>query len=479
MIELPFSTRLEELYRILSEAEKRELARYLASAYFNRDASLLGLHQFLCKEQPQEVRYDKKAAWKFVVPKAQYNEKKFRYMVSDLISSTEEFIYTQQTQNAKPNFVHVLDEYYTLREADENKSSLATKIINRKNAKKNILSPEYFLEQHFKNELIEELHASSLKTYTKFIAENRKNAPSGLDVYYVIEKLRQMCLEANDNNVFGTKTKCFYETETLRLASSKLFFENEFVRAYLSVYYMLVEKTEQQYFTLKKIIAQHGYDFEDKNLAEIFTYARNFCIGKVNAGRSEFFEELFDLYEQGLQKRVLLLNGEINERNFKNIVTTALRTKKYDWTFDFINEYRYQLNKVVRENAYNYNLANYFFHTKEYDKALRNLQKVQLSDLFYGLDARSLMLKCYFELDEKEAFLNSYFSFRIFVMRRKNVSEQHRRNYLNFLRIAKKLMNLRARDKKAIQNLQNEIKSAKALADKSWLEEKLKIYLTN
>lgn len=144
-------------------------------------------------------------------------------MVSDLISSTEEFIYTQQTQNAKPNFVHVLDEYYTLREADENKSSLATKIINRKNAKKNILSPEYFLEQHFKNELIEELHASSLKTYTKFIAENRKNAPSGLDVYYVIEKLRQMCLEANDNNVFGTKTKCFYETETLRLASSKLF----------------------------------------------------------------------------------------------------------------------------------------------------------------------------------------------------------------------------------------------------------------
>lgn len=107
------------------------------------------------------------------------------------------------------------------------------------------------------------------------------------------------------------------------------------------------------------------------------------------------------------------------------------------------------------------------------------MQKVQLSDLFYGLDARSLMLKCYFELDEKEAFLNSYFSFRIFVMRRKNVSEQHRRNYLNFLRIAKKLMNLRARDKKAIQNLQNEIKSAKALADKSWLEEKLKIYLTN
>ena len=288
-----------------------------------------------------------------------------------------------------------------------------------------------------------------------------------------------MCLVANDNNVFGTKTKCFYEGEVLQLALSKQFSKNEFVLAYLCVYRLLVDKTEPQYYTLKRIISQHGYDFEDKNLAEIFTYARNFCIRKVNAGRNDFFEELFDLYQEGLKKRVLLLNGEINERNFKNIVTTALRTKKYDWTFDFINEYRYRLNKVVRENAYNYNLANYFFHTKQYDKALRNLQKVQLGDLFYGLDARSLMLKCYFELDEKEAFLNSYFSFRTFVMRKKNVSEQHRRNYLNFLRIAKKLMNLRMRDKKAIQKIEAEIKNAKAIADKIWLEEKLKIYLTN
>jgi len=479
MIEAPFSNRLEELYAILSEKEKRELTRYLTSSYFNRDASLLRFHQFLCKEQTREVRYDKKAAWRSVFQKSPYNEKKFRYLVSDLISAIEEFIYTDQTLNAKSNFIHVLDEYYSLREAGENKSALAAKIISGKATKKIVLSPEHFLQEHFKMELMEEIHSGSLKSYTKYILENRREDPSGLDIYYVIEKLRQMCLVANDNNVFGTKTKSFYSAEIIRIASSKQFLKNEFVQAYMAVYYLLVEKTEEQYFKLKKIISQHGYDFEDKNLAEIFTYTRNFCIAKINGGRSDFFEELFDLYEQGLQKRVLLLNGEINERNFKNIVTTALRTKKYDWTLNFINDYRYQLNKVVRENAYNYNLANYFFHIKAYDKALRTLQKVQLADLFYGLDARSLMLKCYFDMDEREAFLNSYFSFRVFIMRRKNVSEQHRRNYLNFLRVAKKIMNLRSRDKKAILAIQKEIKDSKALADKGWLEEKLKIYLTN
>src|SRR6185503_4848040 len=99
----------------------------------------------------------------------------------------------------------------------------------------------------------------------------------------------------------------------------------------------------------------------------------------------------------------------------------------------FINEYRYKLNTSVRENSFNYNLANYFFHVGRFDKALQNLQKVSLTDLFYGLDARSLMLKCYYELDEHQAFLNAYYSFRAFVRRKKNVSEQHRRNYLNFL----------------------------------------------
>jgi len=174
---------------------------------------------------------------------------------------------------------------------------------------------------------------------------------------------------------------------------------------------------------------------------------------------------------------VLLLNGEINQQNYKNIVTTGLRIGKQQWVYDFINEYRYKLNKSVRENAFNYNLANYFFHIGKFDNALQNLQKVSLADLFYGLDARSLMLKSYYELNEYEAFLNTYYSFRVFVMRKKNVSEQHRRNYLNFLRIAKKLMNLRPRDKKNILKIQDEIKTQKALADKSWLEDKIKVFV--
>lgn len=477
MKEVILSKRLQEQYRIFSDDEKRSLGRYLASPYFNRDKSLLALHHYLCGGPPATERYDKKTVWKAVFAGAAYSEKKLSYMLSDLMAAADEFVYTSYVLTRKPRYTHVLDEYYTLREATENKKTLAARAVKSLGRQGYVLSPEHYLEQHYAAELVEELHTTSLKSYRKYIASAARNEPAGLDVYYVIEKLRQMCLVANDNNVFGTNTRCYYATEVLQLAAQPALAANPFVQAYRALYGLITEKGEQHYLNVKQAIEKHGYDFEDKTLADFFTYARNFCIGRINAGEGRYFDELFYLYEQGLQKRVLLLNGEINERNYKNIVTTALRTRRHEWTLDFINEYRYQLNKTVRDNAYNYNMANYLFHTAQYDKALRNLQKVQLSDLFYGLDARSLMLKCYFEMDEKEAFLNAYYSFRVFVQRRKNVSEQHRKNYLNFLRIAKKLMNLRPRDKKAIAVLQKEITTATALADKNWLQEKLKAYV--
>jgi hypothetical protein len=473
----PFSERLNELYAVLSEAEQRDLTRYVASAYFNRDNSLLLFHRFLLKEKADQARYDKQRAWRSVFGKKAFDEKKFRYMVSDLAAAIEEFIYAQQVLNKKPYYAQLMNEYYNQREAHVNRSALANKIARDADRKKSVIRPSDFLEQYFESALLEELHTSSLKRYARYISGRRSAEPGGLDIYYTIEKLRQLCIVANENNVLGGRERCFYQDEALKLASSNGLKQNIFIDAYLEVFEMLSTKKEDHYYKLKEIIHNNGYEMDEGVLAELLQYARNFCIAKVNTGNSAYFEELFDLYQEGLSKRVLLINGEISPAVYKNIVTTALRTGKYEWTVEFINDYHYSLNKTVRENAYNYNLANYFFHTGKYGQVLRNLQKVQLTDLFYGLDARSLMIKCYYETDEKEAFMNAYNSFRIFVQRRKNVSEQHRRNYHNFLRIAKKLMNIRPRDKKAVDKIAAEIKNAKAIADKGWLEEKVKVYL--
>ncbi len=469
------SPRLAEIYLVLSETEKRHLLRYLQSSYFTGNKALSALHAQLTQVNQDEA-IDKQKLWKAIFGKQSYDEKKFRYLVSDLLDSISQFLYLEHIQQQKPGYVRIISEALNGRNAVLNHAAIANKL--QKPTREAMLnrSPQWYLEKHFEAQLVEESHTGSLKEYRKYLSEHRTEEPSGLDIYYIIEKLRDLCTIANDNNVLGLEHSAYNAEAILSLAAENCFAENAFVQAYLFVYRLLTTRHPKAYTQLKKVIAEQGYDMDLNTLAELFTYARNFCIARVNAGEESFFDELFELYEQGLEKQILLVNGELNERNFKNIVTTALRTGRYEWTLDFINDYRYKLNKRVRENAYNYNLANYYFHKRQYNLVLRNLQKVQLSDLFYGLDARSMMLKCYYETDEKEAFMNAYQSFRMFVQRRKNVSEQHRRNYLNFLRLAKKLMNLRPRSSDAAK-IVAEIEASKAIADKNWLLEKARVFL--
>jgi hypothetical protein len=471
------SARLEELYTILSAVEKKELERFLASPYFNRNNSLLLLHQFLSEVNVTDKKYNKAVAWRAVFKNVSYNEKKFRYLVSDMLAAIDDFIFINEMLKTKPSDIHLLDEYYSVHDAPLSKASLTTKIVSGNKSKHLIKTPAYYLQQHYEQELLEELNSASLKNYLKYIKRNRSEAAGGLDIFYVIEKLRQLCLFANDNNIFGVNMNTYQQQRVLKEAATFPFNENIFVQAYLNVYRMLTLRSEKYYFCLIEILQKHGFEIALNNLVELFTYARNFCIARINAGQHHFYTEIFELYKQGLDKNILLPNGQINKINFKNIVTTGLRIGEHVWVFDFIQQYQYKLNKSLRNDAYHYNFANYCFHTRQFDKALKSLQKVQLNDLFYGLDARSLMLKCYYELDEKEAFLNTYFSFRMFVQRRKNVSEQHRKNYLNFLRVSKKLMNIRPSNKQSVLKIQREIYNSKALADKNWLEAKVKVFI--
>lgn len=469
------SPRLAEVYTVLSEAEKRNLLRYLQSPFFITDKALSALHSYLLQVNT-DMEVDKLLLWKEVFGKQSFNEKRFRYLISDLLESVSDFIYLQDILQQKPGYVRMVCENYTAKNAVLNRSAIAAKLLKPTKAAQLNRNAQWFLEKHFEDQLLEEEHTGSLKEYRKYLSEHRTGEPSGLDTYYLIEKMRDLCTIANDNNVLGLQHTGFNAAQVLEMASGKSFKENPFVQAYWHVYQLLTTRTKQAYLGLKKVIAAQGLELDANTLAELFTYARNYCIARVNAGEESYYNELFDLYEQGLDKNILLVNGELNERNFKNIVTTALRTARYAWALEFINEYKYKLNKRVRDNAVNYNLANYHFHKKEYPLVLRALQKVQLADLFYGLDGRSMMLKCYYETDEKEAFMNTYQSFRVFVQRRKNVSEQHRRNYLNFLRIAKKLINLRPRSNDAAK-IVAEIESSKAIADKNWLLEKARVFL--
>jgi hypothetical protein len=99
--------------------------------------------------------------------------------------------------------------------------------------------------------------------------------------------------------------------------------------------------------------------------------------------------------------------------------------------------------------------------------ALEKLNKVELNDIFYGLDGRMLLLKCYFEMNEELALLNAMQTFSQFVNRKKAVASTHQKNYSNFMKYLKYLFKNNNSQKLTV--LYDKVSQSKNIADKNWL----------
>jgi glycyl-tRNA synthetase alpha subunit len=132
------------------------------------------------------------------------------------------------------------------------------------------------------------------------------------------------------------------------------------------------------------------------------------------------------------------------------------------------------LPKEHQANALSFNTARLHFAKQEYQNVLPLLQDVEYSDVFYMLDSKTTLFKTYFELNEYDALLSLAESFRVLLSRKKIISEQHRNNYTNFIRIALKIFRAEYKNKKQLMQIETLFNEAKGIADKGWLLGKYK-----
>ncbi|MBS1618521.1 MAG: hypothetical protein JST76_08385, partial [Bacteroidetes bacterium] len=206
---------------------------------------------------------------------------------------------------------------------------------------------------------------------------------------------------------------------------------------------------------------------------EIFAFALNYCIRKINKGQQFYQAEIFQLYKDALQRSLMMENGVMTPWDYKNIVTIGLRNKEYDWTENFIESYIDKLTKSEQQNAYTFNKARYYFAIAKYDKVLELLQNVEYNDIFYLLDSKTTLMKTYYELGEYQPLQSLKESFRILLRRKKVISEQNQSNYGNFARFAMKLYRADPKNKVKLSGLRKSIESTANIADKTWIMEKL------
>lgn len=142
-----------------------------------------------------------------------------------------------------------------------------------------------------------------------------------------------------------------------------------------------------------------------------------------------------------IENGILIDNNEINRFAFTNTVTLGIRLEELDKLDTFISEYNKFIHEDYRQNTIDYNVAKMLFARKQFHKALTMLLTNEFKDTIWNLNAKFIISKIYFEIDDMQSFQQYLKSFKIYIKRKSNIG-YHKTYFTNVTDALTKLFDI-------------------------------------
>jgi hypothetical protein len=324
----------------------------------------------------------------------------------------------------------------------------------------------------------QQILAHSEKISEKMVRKTNETQITALaqhaDIAFIVTRLVLFVDTISYNNVLNLQLPTAGYKELLAYAKVCGLADEPLVALHIALLQCVAEEDDETHFqNLKCLLEAHYTLLNPIEQNDRYKVAFNYCVRKINQGKTDYFAELFDFYKINLPKGILLQNNILQFLDYKNIVAVGLRQEEYVWVEHFLYEYNEKLPPEYRENALNYNLAKLNFAQKNYKKVIKLLQIVEYQDLVYTFDSRTTLIKTYYELGEYEAMESAAESFRLFLLRNKTASTTVKKTYQNFIRFIKKIAQLSDNQIVERKKLSATIDVTPLVADRKWLLWKL------
>lgn len=459
-------SKLFQLIKTLSKQDIRDIRKFLQSPYFNQREDVINLFNVLILKKEENPK--RKEVFQKIYPQQKFDEQSLRYVMSYLMKNIKQYFAIAAIQ--KDDFLMQIQLIQALKhrgleqlfEKEWSKTAKELEAQQWRNA-------SYFSQKY-------QLHWEQLE-YT-MIRRRSGDFPlqtlsDELTTAYVANLLWLSCTALVHQAMGKESLDIKLLDDVLAFIEKGNFQQVPVVMIFYYSYKALSQPEKEVYFQqFKSILQAHSTDFPQAEATDIYKLGINFCIRRFNGGVEKYAKEALDLYKSGLDNGVFLQDGQLSRFTYNNITQLALRLKEWEWTKQFLEDYRNVLHYKERENTYLYNLAIYYYRRQNYDEVLDLLQKTKFQDTLYNLDARRMMLRIYYERDAFDALESLLDSFKIYIHRLKNIG-YHKMIYLNLIRFTKKLLYLNRADKTAIEKLKTAIQTAKVVAEREWLLEQL------
>lgn len=424
----------------LSRKEMTRFRDFSLSPYYNKHAGVRDLVGYFSEKYPDfsEKNCDRKAIWRRIFPERKYDYPHLALLFTYALRLADKFFAAEKLAEKPAEEQFLTAEF--LRERRLFKTYEKTmRSIEKILEKASYRDADFYFRQYL---FADERDQKYLKITRRRADDGLQEKQDALDVWFAAMKLRDACEMRMRQRYFGEE----YEADWLKEISEKIknrpqdYLEIPAVYIYFLVYEMLTGEAVEDYFVLKNKVEVTAAFFSKSEQQNIYNYLQNFCILQINKGNSYFLREIFSIYQSQLERELIFeKNGTLAEFHYKNIVTTGLRSQAYDWVRNFLEEYKPRLSPAVAENAYSFNLANYYFAIEKYKEILPLLIQVEYSDMRYKLDSRALLLRTYYHLGEAEAFYALCDSFKQLLLRSKDLTEFQRTGYQNMIRMSRQI----------------------------------------
>ncbi len=459
-------SRLLSIFQALSSKEIRALEKFVHSPYHNQRTDVILLYDYLRQfvQNPTTISCQKSIIFPYIFPNEPYAEKKIRYTMSFLYQVIKDFLAIQAFQSDPITIQIAVVKAYRKKGVTHlfEQELKATTTLLEKTALRN-------QTYYFQNYLLQNERYLFTTSQTRGEAVGLIEAAEHLDQFFIISKLRQSAEILSHQSLDNAQFKPNFLTEVLAFLDKNGTENNPAIAIYYHCYQVLAEAASLPYFqNLRQLIATYSPYFPTRELQDIYSFAINYCIKRLNAQDLPFGREALILYKEGLQQQIFFENGILSRFNYKNIVALGLGLKEFDYVAEFIERYKPYLEKKYRESTYCYNLALLHYRTANYGKAMELLQQVSTKDVFNNLTARRMLVIIYYDQGDFEALYSLLDSFQNYVYRKSGLG-YHRKLYLNFIKFTRKLLQLEGMTTAQIQALHAEISAARNVAEKDWL----------
>jgi hypothetical protein len=476
-------TKLINLLRTFSSDEIKSFEKFIASPYFNSVKNYIKLLKELKKFYP-EFKSDKltnENLHKKLYPGKKFNKQVMWNQISAMEKMAKEFLEQVALRKNKLERMELLctefgnrkllkDYLQTLNEMEK---LLETRAIDYDYFENKGHLENYKQEYFHLMDKIQPMSDSKLKASEYQILLFLRMTVGGLHDMNVLSRDYNASFDVNIPREFA---KHLDLKSIVNYARSKNFEYAFLIEIYYHSLMMMLEPQETGHLEKVRELFKVNYNkFTMSEKRTIMHWVVAYCVYRSDDKDFKYKRIIFELNKFRLKEGLAFYpEGQMPSVIYLQILKIALSIDEMDWAENFIKNYTSKLQPEIQQSTRAMAYAFVHFQTKEYEKVLKDLNKVEFIDPRDKRFARSLLARTYYEMNELESLRHHIDTSLHFLVNNPAVSEITRISHRNFFNALKKIIFIKENsDLDSIPLLRNELTQLKNIESKNWMLEKL------